>query len=137
MATERKSRRARALSAVAVICVIAFVAAPVRARDAQHKYSTDVPSYVTTPNSDKTRIGTLRFKNGARDPGIVKLVYDQLDFSRGKETFLRAISGTPIYAVCACLGQVVVKLNSGTAITEELMNARSLFPTPNTATVIR
>jgi len=99
------------------------------------KYSADVPSYIMTPDSVETRIGTLKFRNGTPDPETVKLVYDQLDFSRGIETFLKAIPGTSVYAVCDGLAQAGVKLNRGTAITEDLMDARSLFLTPNTTTV--
>jgi len=127
--------RTSALSAVAVACQLACLAAPVRAQNAEPKYSADVPSYITTPDSIETRIGTLRFKDGAPDSDTVKLVYDQLDFSRGIQTFLEAISGTSVYAVCDGLAEAGVKLNKGTAITENLMDARSLFLTPNTTTV--
>lgn len=99
------------------------------------RYSADVPSYITTPDRVETRIGTLRFKDGAPDEQTVRLAYDQLDFARGVQTFLTAISGTSVYAVCDGLVQAGAKLNKGIAITEDLMDARSLFLTPNTTTV--
>jgi len=99
------------------------------------KYSADVPAYITTPDLVETRIGTLKFKDGAPDEQTVKLAYDQLDFSRGIQTFLTAISGASVYAVCDGLIQAGAKLNKGIAITEDLMDARSLFLTPNTTTV--
>jgi hypothetical protein len=135
MFTRRELHRTGALSAGAVICATAFLAAPVQAQKNQPKYLADVPSYIMTPDSVKTRIGTLKFKDGAPDPDTVKLVYDQLDFSRGIETFLKAISGTSVYAACDGLVQAGAGLNKGIAITEDLMDARSLFLTPNTTTV--
>lgn len=123
------------LSATAVACGLAVLSAPLHAQSSQPKYSADVPSYISTPDSVKTRIGTLTFKDGAPDADTVKLVYDQLDFSRGIQAFLTAISGTSVYAACDGLIEAGVKLNNGTAITENLMDARSLFLTPNTTTV--
>lgn len=135
MSTMQKSFRNGALSAVAVVCGTAILAAPVWARKDMPKYSADVPSYITTPDEVKTRIGTLKFNDGAPDSKTVKLVYDQLDFSRGIQAFLTAISGTSVYAACDGLIQAGVKLNRVTGITEDLMDARSLFLTPNTTTV--
>jgi hypothetical protein len=135
MFTKYKLCRTGALSVATILFGIASLAPYVRAESAQPKYSADVPSYITTPDSVKTRIGTLKFKNGAPDPDTVKLVYDQVDFSRGIQAFLTAISGTSVYAACEGLIEAGVKLNKGTAITENLMDARSLFLTPNTTTV--
>lgn len=36
-------------------------------------YSPDVPAKITTPDTVETRIGTLRFKDGAPDPATVQL----------------------------------------------------------------
>src|SRR5262245_53460108 len=47
------------------------------------KYSPDVPAKITTPDTVETRIGTLRFRDGAPDPATVQLAYDQLDFAGG------------------------------------------------------
>jgi hypothetical protein len=58
------------------------------------KYSPDVPSKITTPGTVETRIGTLRFKDGAPDPATVQLAYDQLDFGRGIDAFLTGMSAT-------------------------------------------
>lgn len=124
-----------ALFAVTAISLLLLPATPVQAQTGKPKYSADAPSYITTPDSIDTRIGTLKFRDGAPDPATVKLVYDQLDFSRGIQTFLTAISGTSVYAACDGLAQAGAKLNKGIAITEDLMDARSLFLTPNTTTV--
>jgi len=99
------------------------------------KYSADVPTSITTPDKVETRIGTLRFTDGAPDDETVRLVYDQLDFSRGIEAFMAGIPATSVYAACEGVNQVGVTPNQGIGITENLMDARSLFLTPNTTTV--
>ena len=42
-----------------------------------------MPAKITTPDAVETRIGTLRFRDGAPDLATVQLAYDQLDFGRG------------------------------------------------------
>src|SRR5262249_24761155 len=58
-----------------------------------------------------------------------------LDFSRGIETFLTGMPATSVYALCEGLEHVGVKRNQGIGITEDLLDARSLFLTPDTTTV--
>lgn len=99
------------------------------------KYSADVPSWITTPDTVKTRIGTLKFHYGIPDQKTVEMLYDQLDFSRGIEAFLTGMPATSVYALCDGFSQAGIKLNHGIGITENLMDARSLFLTANTTTV--
>src|SRR5512137_767370 len=99
------------------------------------KYAPDVPAKITTPDTVETRIGTLRFRDGAPDPATVQLAYDQIDFGRGIDAFLTGMSATSVYAICRGLEEAGVKSNQGIGITEELLDARSLFLTPNTTTV--
>jgi hypothetical protein len=99
------------------------------------KYSADVPSYITTPDSIETRIGTLKFNNGVPDQKTIQMVYDQIDYARGIEAFLTGMPATSVHAICAGLDRAGVKRNQGIGITEDLMDARSLFLTPNTTTV--
>ncbi len=47
------------------------------------KMTTDIPPEITTPDSVKTRIGTLNFFDGFPDDKTTALVYDNLDFMRG------------------------------------------------------
>lgn len=99
------------------------------------KYAPNVPGKITTPDTVDTRIGTLRFKDGAPDPATVQLAYDQIDFSRGIETFLKGMSATSVYAACKGFEEAGARANQGIVITEDLLDARSLFLTPNTTTV--
>ena len=99
------------------------------------KFAPDVPARITTPDAVETRIGTLRFKDGAPDPATVQAVYDQIDLGRGIESFLTGQSATSVYAICRGLDEVGVAANKAFAITADLFDARSLFLTPNTTTV--
>ena len=125
---------------LAVIIVISTSAgsaaqAPSVPPSAPMTYSPDIPAKITTPDAVETRIGTLRFRDGAPDPATVQLVYDQIDFSRGVDAFLKGMSATSVYAGCRGLEGAGVMVNRGIGITEDLLDARSLFLTPNTTTV--
>jgi hypothetical protein len=126
----------RFLRIITAACLLLLLAAPVWAREVQMpKYSADVPSWITTPDTVKTRIGTLKFHYGIPDQKTVETLYDQLDFSRGIEAFLTGMPATSVYALCDGFSQAGIKLNHGIGITEHLMDAHSLFLTANTTTV--
>lgn len=99
------------------------------------KYAPDIPPEITTPETVETRIGTLKFFDGLPDQETVQKVYDQLDFSRGMQAFLSGIPAASVHAMCKGFETVGIKTNEGLGITEELMDARSLFLTPNSTTV--
>ncbi|HYN79407.1 MAG TPA: DUF1254 domain-containing protein [Lamprocystis sp. (in: g-proteobacteria)] len=99
------------------------------------KFTPEVPVRITTPASVETRIGTLRFQDGAPDIATVRLAYEQLDFSRGVDAFFKGMSATSVYAACRGFEEVGIETNRGIGITENLLDARSLFLTPNTTTV--
>lgn len=118
----------------AVLLVLSFsLAAP--ALSAEPKFSAKVPPSITTPDTVETRIGTLKFFDGLPDADTVQKVYDQLDFARGAEAFLSGIPAASVHALCTGLEEVGVKKNQAIGITEDLMDARSLFLTPNSTTV--
>ena len=131
-----KHLRVCRLGQVSAVFLLSAVTAPTLAQNATSpKYSADVPSYITTPDAVETRIGTLKFNNGVPDQKTTQLVYDQIDFGRGVEAFLAGMPATSVYAACKGIESVGVKRNQAIGITEDLMDARSLFLTPNTTTV--
>ncbi len=88
-----------------------------------------------TPDTVETdRLGTLRFFDGAPDDETVQKVYDQLDFMRGVETFLNGIPATSVHALCEGLDAAGAG-GFTIGMMEDLMDARSLFLTPNSTTV--
>ena len=101
---------------------------------AEPKYKADVPSSILTPDQVETRLGTLRFKDGAPDAETARKAYDNLDFMRGVEAFLDGIPAASIYAMCHGLEQVGVDQQTF-GIFETLMDARSLYLTANSSTV--
>ena len=64
------------------------------------EYAPAVPVKITTPDTVETRIGTLRFADGAPDAATVEKAYDQLDFGRGVDAFLKGMSATSVHALC-------------------------------------
>lgn len=118
-----------------VVIATAMIAGSTALAQAAPTYSADVPAKITTPDSTDSRIGTLNFKNGAPDDKTVELVYDNLDFMRGVQAFLTGISATSIRAACNGFESIGIKTNEAFGITEDLMDAKSLFLTPNTTTV--
>jgi hypothetical protein len=120
---------------IAITSVASGAKTPVDAPVGSPKYSPDVPAKITTPDTVETRIGTLRFKDGAPDPATVELAYDQIDFTRGVQAFVKGMSATSVYAACRGLEEAGVMPNGGIGITEQLMDARSLFLTANSTTV--
>lgn len=114
---------------------VAMLMGMTAAAQAEPTFKADVPAKITTPDSVETRLGTLTFKNGTPTGDTTKLVYDNLDFLRGVQAFLRGMSATSVRAACNGLDSIGVKANRGFGITEGLMDARSLFLTPNTTTV--
>jgi hypothetical protein len=99
------------------------------------KYSAKVPSYIMTPDTVETRIGTLKFFDGQPDPETVKKAYDNLDYVRGVEAFLSGMPAASVYALCEGLSGAGVKRNGSIGIMEDLMDARSVFLTGNSTTV--
>jgi hypothetical protein len=97
--------------------------------------ATDIPAGITTPDRVETRIGTLEFVDGFPTDETVKLVYDHLDFMRGVEAFLTTIPAASIHAIREGFRDVGVTRNGIIISTENLMDAHSLFLTPNTESV--
>ena len=112
-----------------------ILAASATAAQTPPKYSAKVPPSITTPDTVQTRIGTLKFFSGLPDDDTVRKVYDQVDFSRGIEAFLSGIPAASVHAMCTGFESAGIKANQAIGITEELMDARSLFLTPNSTTV--
>lgn len=120
-----------AMSALTLVGALASVCAS--AADAP-KFKADVPASVRTPDSVKTRLGTLRFKDGAPVDATVKTVYDNLDFMRGVQAFLDGMPAASIYAMCHGLKKEAGVDEQTVGIFETLMDAKSVFLTAQTTT---
>ena len=99
------------------------------------KFKANVPDSILTPDKVETRLlGALEFFDGMPSQATVEKAYDFLDVARGAEAFLSGVPATSVYA--ALEGMKSAGMMPGDlGIMEDLMDARSLFLTPNTTTV--
>ena len=99
------------------------------------KMTTEIPETVTTPDVVETRIGTLNFFDGIPTKETAELVYDNLDFLRGVETFLHGIPATSIEGLRLGMESIGAKNYNQVVILDKLMDSKPLFLTGNTSTV--
>ena len=99
------------------------------------KYKADVPEELLTPDKMQSKyVGDLSFNDGFPTEETASKVNDFVDTSRATELF---INGAPVASMYAMLNghvRIGFKANHTVGITEELMNARSLWLTPQTTT---
>ena len=74
------------LSAAALLSTASMAAGP-----PTPGYNSTIPESIMTPDKVETRIGTLEFFDGIPTKTTAGLVYDNLDFLRGVETFLNGM----------------------------------------------
>ncbi len=114
-------------------CTVA-IAQSAMAQDVSPKYKAEVPSSITTPDFVKTDLlGDLKFVDGMPSEATVNKVYDFIDVARGTEAFLSGVPAASVYAILEGFKQLGMKPGD-MAITEDLMDARSLYLTPNSTT---
>lgn len=98
-------------------------------------FKANIPASITTGDSVQTKyLGELNFVDGFPTDATVVKTYDFLDTSRAVELFLNATPVASMYAMLNGHTQIGFKANRTVGITESLMNARSLWLTPQTTT---
>ncbi|MFH2128283.1 MAG: DUF1254 domain-containing protein, partial [Pseudomonadota bacterium] len=115
--------------------VAAFMTMPALAAKPTPGYNNKIPPQIMTPDTVKTRIGTLKFFDGMPDDATVKTVYDNLDFLRGVEVFLSGIPAASLEALRIGFREMGAAKSNKVVVFEKLMDANSLFLTGNTDTV--
>lgn len=99
------------------------------------KYSADVPASLITPDSVKTEYaGELTFVDGFPTDETLEKAYRFSDTSRAVELFESGMATASMYAMLNGHAEIGFKANKTVGLTEDLMNARSLWLTPNTTT---
>ena len=98
-------------------------------------YNNKIPDTILTPDTVDTRIGTLKFFDGSPTEDTVELVYNNLDFMRGVETFLNGMPASSIEGLRR--GQVELGATdyNHVVIFDDLMDSDPIFLTGNTDTV--
>jgi hypothetical protein len=122
-------------SILVVALISGFLATTAAAQTApKMKMTTDIPPEITTPDSVKTRIGTLKFKDGFPDDATTQKTYDNLDFMRGVEAFLSGMPGVSLVGMRTGFRKLGA-VNGTILVFENLLDSRSLFLTGNTDSV--
>ncbi len=88
-----------------------------------------------TPDKVETRAGTLEFFDAIPTKETAALVYDNLNFLRGVETFLNGLPAASLEAFRRGQATVAGECCSKILTFDHLMDSNSLFLTGNTDTV--
>ncbi|KRR11747.1 DUF1254 domain-containing protein [Bradyrhizobium valentinum] len=126
-------KQRNALKFGAAISLVVSGALPTTAQD-KMKMTTEIPSSIMSPGTVETRIGTLKLTDGFPDDATVTKVYDNLDFQRGLQAYLAALPAVSIAGFLKGLSEFGA-VNQTVLISEQLLDAKSLFLTANTTTV--
>lgn len=122
-----------ALSIVTIVAILSGLNSITFAQ--QPKFSANVPQSILTPNRSKTKaLGNLSFFDGLPSDDTVQKTYDYLDTARGVDAFLNGMPAASIYAFVKGMQQAGMGTYS-MGIHEGLIDARSLWLTPNTTTI--
>ena len=119
------------LRTLAVVVAFAVLALP---RLVAAQAGTGIPPAITTPDRVETRIGTLEFKDGAPTVETAEKVRDTVDFTRALNVYNNSFRGASAYALGKGFQSIGAEDNS-IVIFSELMDAKSLYLTPNADTV--
>jgi hypothetical protein len=102
---------------------------------ASAQVSKETLDAISTPNKVETSIGTLEFFDGIPTKETANLLYDNLDFLRGVETFLNGIPAGSVEALRRGQASLGALKSNQVVIFDELMDSKPLFLTGNTDTV--
>jgi len=92
------------------------------------------PPSLVTPDRVESRLGILEFKDGVPNKATADKVFDNLDFTYAYRAFMDNMRGVSIHALCKGMQSIGVKDNE-VLVFSELMDAKSLFLTPNADTI--
>jgi len=124
------------VSTLTLLLGSALAAVGANAADApKMKMTTDIPASITTPDTVETRIGTLKFFDGIPSKETSALVYDNLDFLRGVETFLNGIPAASIEGMRRGTVSLGATNSNQVVYFPDLLDSTPLFLTGNTSTV--
>ena len=127
-----ETKRMMAISASALACALTM--STTRAQTLPRmKMTTDIPAGIAMPGKVESRLGTLKFFDGFPDDASVEKLYDNLDFQRAVQAYLLGLAPVSQYANRKGILEVG-PANTTVPIFETMMNARSLFLTPNNNT---
>ena len=98
-------------------------------------FNLKIPESIMTPDKVESRIGELNFFDGVPSDDTVKKVYDNLDYLRGVDTFLKFIPACNIEGMRTGTESLGASKYNEVVLMDKLMDSNSLFLTGNTDTV--
>ena len=114
------------------LCAASFLAAPMAMAQ---EFKADVPDNVLTPDQVETQtLGSLEFFDGMPSEDTVQKVFDNLDLLRATTAFLDGMKIASMRAMLQGYEDMGVQPNE-VVIAENLLDARSIWLTPNTTTI--
>lgn len=141
MSTNSNDRNIRSIvsrtSLIFVVCISLFVQTTMAASSdfTPAGYNTPIPLEIMTADNVETRVGTLQFVDGFPTSNTVETLYENLDFMRGVELFLKLIPAASMEAIRrGGLSQGQDDYNK-VMVFDELLDSNPLFLTGNTDTV--
>src|SRR5271156_3692952 len=126
---------------VTVLAGVAMLAAGAQFAQAQTapKMTTDIPpstlKSISTPDKLDTPIGKLTFSDGVPTGDTVKVLYDNLDRTRGVTVYLDNLGAVAIRAFLSGLAAQGADAPNKIAIFEQLMDSQAVVLTANTSTL--
>ena len=124
-----------AASTVPAVLAAALMTPTAFAQEPTPGYNNKILESIMTPDKVETRIGTLEFFDGIPTKKTAALLYDNLDFLRGVETFLNGMPATSMEAMRLGLAALGARNSNQVVIFDQLMDSNPLFLTGNTSTV--
>jgi len=120
---------------VATLASILIMALPVIVHADKPEFAADVPDNVLTPDIVNTKtLGKLEFFDGMPSEDTVQKAFDNLDLIRATTAFLDGMKIASLRGMFQGYEDAGAKPND-VVITETLMDARSIWLTPNTTTI--
>jgi len=118
----------------AAVLAGSIAVSPLQAQESP-TYKAKVPEVLLTPDKmESSYLGELRFQDGFPTKDTASKVSNFVDISRAVELFINGTPAASMYGMLNGHVKIGLKPNHSVGITEELMNARSLWLTPQTTT---
>jgi hypothetical protein len=133
MKTSRSHSTAR--YALATLAAAMLAASPGFAQEVTPGFNNKIPESIMTPDQVDTRLGRLEFFDGIPTRETAALVYDNLDFLRGVETFLNGMPATSLEGLRLGFTSLGANNSNQVILFDRLMDSNPLFLTGNTDTV--
>ena len=131
---QKESALKRIFSSITVLTAFVLLALPA-SEAAQAQVSAETLRSISIPDKVDTSIGKLDFSDGVPTSNTVKILYDNLDRSRGLQVFLDNLGAVAIRAFLAGLAAQGADAPNKVAIFEQLMDSRAVVLTANTSTL--